>query len=433
MRTFYSAMWWLALPLVLARLWLRGRKEPGYRGHWGERLGLYGRAVGSAGPGAALPAIWLHAVSVGETRAAEPLVNALLAAYPDHRIVLTHMTPTGRATGAALFARHGARLVQSYLPYDTATMVRRFLRHFAPRICILMETEVWPNLIAECGRGGVPVVLANARLSERSLRKAGRFGRLLLDAARGITLVAAQTEADAARVRTLGAPRVEVTGSIKFDVDVPAAALATGAALRGHIGDRPVLLCASTREGEEALILDAFQQARAALPADVLLLIVPRHPQRFDEVAKLVAGHGLALERRSALTLTPDGAAPPARATVLLGDSMGEMFAYYAACDCAFVGGSLLPLGGQNLIEPAALGKPVLIGPHTFNFAVVTEDALAAGGAVRVADAAELMAQAARLLNDAAARHAMGGQALAFANQHRGATARTVALLPTWL
>ena len=422
MRTFYSVMWWLALPLVLARLWLRGRKEPGYRAHWGERLGLYGAAGG-----AAMPTIWLHAVSVGETRAAEPLVDALLAAYPQHRIVLTHMTPTGRATGAALFGRHGARLVQSYLPYDTATMVRRFLRHFAPQICILMETEVWPNLIAECGRAGVPVVLANARLSERSLRKAGRFGRLLLDAARGITLVAAQTEADAARVATLGAPRVEVTGSIKFDVVVPAAALATGAALRGHIGGRPVLLCASTREGEEALLLDAFQLAREALPADVLLLIVPRHPQRFDEVEKLVAERGLALQRRSGLAL--DGAALPAHVAVLLGDSMGEMFAYYAACDCAFVGGSLLPLGGQNLIEPAALGKPVLIGPHTFNFAVVTEDALAAGGALRVADAAELMGRAAGLLGDDALRADMGRRALAFANQHRGANARTLALL----
>ncbi|WGG51253.1 lipid IV(A) 3-deoxy-D-manno-octulosonic acid transferase [Rugamonas sp. DEMB1] len=432
MRTFYSVMWWLALPLVLGRLWLRGRKEPGYRAHWGERLGCYGEPdAASRAAGANMPTIWLHAVSVGETRAAEPLVDALLAAYPQHRIVLTHMTPTGRATGAALFGRHGARLLQSYLPYDTATMVRRFLRHFAPQICILMETEVWPNLIAECGRGGVPVVLANARLSERSLRKAGRFGRLLLDAARGITLVAAQTEADAARVATLGAPRVEVTGSIKFDVVVPAAALATGAALRAHIGNRPVLLCASTREGEEALILDAFQQAREAMPADVLLLLVPRHPQRFDEVEKMVAERGLALERRSTLAL--DGAALPARVAVLLGDSMGEMFAYYAACDCAFVGGSLLPLGGQNLIEPAALGKPVLIGPHTFNFAVVTEDALAAGGALRVADAAELMAGTARLLGDAAARADMGRRALAFANQHRGATARTLALLRTLL
>uniref|UniRef100_UPI0025E7E7EB 3-deoxy-D-manno-octulosonic acid transferase n=1 Tax=Rugamonas sp. TaxID=1926287 RepID=UPI0025E7E7EB len=332
MRIFYSAMWWLAMPLVLARLWLRGRKEPGYRQHWSERLGLYGGRPADAGS----PAIWVHAVSVGETRAAEPLIDALLLAYPDSRIILTHMTPTGRATGRQLFAKHGARLAQSYLPYDTATMVRRFIRHYAPRICILMETEVWPNLIAECVSHQVPVVLANARLSERSLRRAYRIGKLMLYAARGISLVAAQTEADAARVRTLGVAKVAVTGSIKFDVVVPDAALKTGAALRAQIGARPVLLCASTREGEEELILDAFARARAALPADVLLLIVPRHPQRFDEVEKMVAARGLALQRRSRLALD-DGAAQgeapslPAEVTVLLGDSMGEMFAYYAA------------------------------------------------------------------------------------------------------
>ena len=427
MRIFYSFMWWLAMPLVLARLWLRGRKEPGYRGHWGERLGFYGAA--GASPCAA-PVLWVHAVSVGETRAAEPLVDALLAAYPDGRVVLTHMTPTGRATGKALFAKHGARLVQSYLPYDTGTMVGRFIKHFKPAVCILMETEVWPNLIATCGARGVPVVLANARLSERSLRKAGRLGSLILDAAHGISLVAAQTEADAARVRSLGVKRVEVTGSVKFDVAVPDAALATGAALRRAIGARPVLLFASTREGEEALILKAVREGRAALPANLLLLIVPRHPQRFDEVARMVGEAGLNVQRRSALAL--DGAAEasiPAYIDVLLGDSMGEMFAYYAACDCAFVGGSLLPLGGQNLIEPAALGKPVLVGPHTFNFAESTEDALAAGGARRVADAAGLVAAAAALLRDDAARAAMGEGALAFANQYRGATRRTLALV----
>jgi len=424
MRIFYSVMWWLALPLVLTRLWLRGRKEPGYRQHWGERLGFYSGAAASA------PTLWVHAVSVGETRAAEPLIDALLAEYPHSRIVLTHMTPTGRATGKALFAKHGARLVQSYLPYDTASMVGRFIKHFKPAVCILMETEVWPNLIAVCGRRGVPVVLANARLSERSLRRSRRFGSLLVDAARGISLVAAQTAADAERVRSLGVQRVEITGSIKFDVVVPDAALAIGAALRGVTGGRPVLLCASTREGEEELILDAFRRERAALPANVLLLIVPRHPQRFDEVEKMTGAHGLNVQRRGKLALDGGDAVLPGFVDVLLGDSMGEMFAYYAACDVAFVGGSLLPLGGQNLIEPAALGKPVLIGPHTFNFALVTEDALAAGGAQRVAGAAELMSAAGRLLNDEAARAAMGRNALAFANQHRGATRRTLALLP---
>ncbi|HEU4818009.1 lipid IV(A) 3-deoxy-D-manno-octulosonic acid transferase [Janthinobacterium sp.] len=419
MRLFYTLAWWLALPLVLARLWLRGRQEPGYRQHWGERLGFYGRQ-----PTTATDTIWLHAVSVGETRAAEPLIDALLAAWPRCRIVLTHMTPTGRATGKSLFAKHGARLVQSYLPYDTGAMPARFIRHFAPRICILMETEVWPNLIHQCNRYKVPVVLANARLSQRSLGKAQRLGKLIADAARGITLVAAQTQDDADRVRQLGVRDVVVTGSIKFDVVVPEAALVTGARLRAAIGARAVLLCASTREGEEQLIFDAL--ARASLPAHALLLIVPRHPQRFDEVEKLIAAQGLAVQRRSGLAQDDVVAAGT---QVLLGDTMGEMFAYYAACDCAFVGGSLLPLGGQNLIEPAALGKPVLIGPHTFNFALVTEQAIAAGGAALVADADALMAQAAALLQDPAQLASMGQKALAFASQHRGATPRTIAAI----
>ncbi|CDG81449.1 lipid IV(A) 3-deoxy-D-manno-octulosonic acid transferase [Janthinobacterium agaricidamnosum] len=425
MRIFYSLMWWLAMPLVLARLWLRGRKEPAYRQHWAERLGLYGRK-----PGGAMPmSIWVHAVSVGETRAAEPLVEALLAAWPECRIILTHMTPTGRATGQSLFARHGARLLQSYLPYDTATMVGRFIRHFEPRMCILMETEVWPNLIAVCHQRSVPVALVNARLSQRSLKRAQRLGRLMREAARGITLVAAQTEADAQRVALLGVKNVAVTGSIKFDVVVPDAALATGAWLRGLIGQRPVLLCASTRDGEEALILDAYQRA-TKLPADLLLLIVPRHPQRFEDVEKMIAARGLSMQRRSLLS---DESQLAADVKILLGDSMGEMFAYYAACDCAFIGGSLLPLGGQNLIEACALGKPVLIGPHTFNFALVTQDALAAGAAALTQDADALMQRAAELLQDPAGLSDMGRHALVFASQHRGATQRTLALLPSLL
>jgi 3-deoxy-D-manno-octulosonic-acid transferase len=415
MRAFYSAMWYLALPLVLLRLWWRGKKEAGYRQHWRERLGFYRERV----PG--WHTIWVHAVSVGETRAAEPLIDALVEAYPDSRILLTHMTPTGRATGQALFARHGERLIQAYLPYDTVAMVNRFIRQFTPRICILMETEVWPNLIAACGER-IPVALVNARLSERSLRRGQRFGKLMSDAGRGIALVAAQTEADAVRLRTFGARKVEVTGSIKFDVVVPAAALESGAWLRARIGARAVLLCASTRDGEEALILDAFQRMAWSGVAP-LLAIVPRHPQRFDDVAAMVTERGLSLQRRSGIGQAGVDAA------VLLGDSMGEMFAYYAACDLAFVGGSLLPLGGQNLIEPCALGKPVLVGPHTFNFALATEDAIAAGGAIRVADADALLGTAARLLDDPAARAAMGTQAAAYAERHRGATARTVGLL----
>ncbi len=421
-RTLYSALWWVAMPAVLGRLWWRGRKEPGYRAHWGERLALTGPAPGER------PTIMVHAVSVGETRAAEPVVDALLAAYPDCRILLTHMTPTGRATGKSLFAHHGERVVQSYLPYDTGAMTRRFLRRHRPRACILMETEVWPNLIHACTRLEIPVVLANARLSEKSLKRGRKAGAVMREAARGFTLVAAQTEPDAERIRSLGAPNVVVTGSVKFDVTPPPAALEKGDWLRSRIRsggpERPVFLCASTREGEEALILDAWQRMPDK-PSGALLAIVPRHPQRFDEVAALAAARGVTLARRSRLDLDHgvDGA------DVLLGDSMGEMFAYYAACDCAYIGGSLLPLGGQNLIEACALGKPVLVGEHTFNFLDATNEAVGDGAALRAPSADALVAAAVRLLGDVAARVAMGEKALAFARRHRGATLRTVELV----
>jgi 3-deoxy-D-manno-octulosonic-acid transferase len=416
MRLLYSLAWWLALPAVMGRLWWRGRQEPGYREHLRERLGFPALVPTPA------PLIWLHAVSVGETRAAEPLVDALLAAYPKHTILLTHMTPTGRATGKSLFARHGERVVQRYLPYDTGWMVQRFLRRMRPRICILMETEVWPNMMAACTRFGVPVALVNARLSERSLRKARQLSGLMTEAARGLACVAAQTEADAARIREMGAPKVIVTGSIKFDVVPPEPMIERGAVLRGQIGARHVLLCASTREGEEALILDALKEEGLD---DALLMIVPRHPQRFDEVAALVELRGLTLARRSQI-----GARPLRdNVKVLLGDSMGEMFAYYAACDLAYIGGSLLPLGGQNLIEACAVGKPVLLGPHTFNFAAISEDAIAAGAALRVKDAGDMIRHATRLLKNGEDRFRMGSMAADFATMHRGATARTMQVL----
>ena len=419
MRLLYSLAWWLAMPLVIGRLWWRGRKEPGYRAHWAERFGFY-RVIG-----AAHPVIWVHAVSVGETRAAEPLINALLDDYPGHTILLTHMTPTGRATGRSLFGSR-QRVIQCYLPYDTGWMVGRFLDHFKPRICILMETEVWPNALVQCERHRVPVALVNARLSERSLKKAQRLSALMAEAAQRIACVGAQTEADAARLRQFGARDVHVTGSIKFDVTPPEDILARGARLRTQIGPRPVLSCAITREGEEALILDALRKHDLGA---ALLLVVPRHPQRFDDVARLVQDAGLSMRRRS---LLGDDPLPP-DVQVLLGDSMGEMFAYHAAADVVFIGGSLLPLGGHNLIEACAVGKPVLIGPHTFNFAAVTDDALAAGAALRVRDAGDMLAHAVRLLADKALHRKMSGCAEAFARAHRGATVATMAILKRFL
>jgi len=417
MRLIYSIAWWLALPLVLTRLFLRGRKEPGYRKHIAERLGFYGSVVCDD----ASPALWVHAVSVGETRAAQPLIEALLAAFPTHTLILTHMTPTGRATGKDLFGKQ-SRVVQSYLPYDTGWMVGRFLRHFKPKLCVLMETEVWPNVMAQCAQHHVPVALVNARLSERSLNKALRLPGLFAEAAAAMSCVAAQTESDAARIRQLGAPSVHVTGSIKFDVTPPPEMLQRGAALRKQLGSRAILVCANTRDGEEALILDALLQQNRP---DILLMLVPRHPQRFNEVAQMIGTRSLSLERRS----TSGDAEIDADTRVFLGDSMGEMFAYYAVCDLAFVGGSLLPLGGHNLIEASAVGKPVLIGPHTFNFSDAAENAIAAGGAQRVMNAADLWQQAIRLLDDVVARTTMGENARCFAQQHGGATARTMALL----
>ncbi len=421
-RGLYSLAWWLALPLVLVRLWWRGRKEPGYRRFIGERFGFQGNIRPPAGP-----VIWVHAVSVGETRAAEPLVDALLAAYPDHSVLMTHMTATGRETGQALFSKYGHRFRQAFLPYDLGPFLARFLKAYSPRICILMETEVWPNLIAQCRRHHVPVVLLNARLSEKSAAKAKKFAGLMLEAASGIALAAAQTDADAQRLKQVGVQRVEVTGSIKFDVVPPNEKIALGLQWREQFGKRPVLLCASTREGEELLILDALQGKNLG---STLLLIVPRHPQRFDEIAQMIRVRGLVMARRSAFS---DSMPLGEDVQVVLGDSMGEMFAYYAACDLAYIGGSLLPLGGQNLIEACALGKPVLVGPHTFNFALATEEAINAGAAIRVGDADGMLQEALRLIGDDEERRARSAKASAYAQQHRGATSRTLVLLKEML
>ena len=411
-RLLYSLVLHGLLPYVGLRLLWRARRQPAYLEHVGERFGIYpSRRVGAEG------VIWLHAVSVGETRAAQPLVAALRAAYPGHRILLTHMTPTGRDTSEVLF---GEGVQRAYLPYDYPWAVRRFLRHFRPSLGVFMETEIWPNLIAACGAAGVPLLLLNARLSAKSARGYARFRRLTRPALAGFRAIAAQTEDDAARLRQLGAANVSVTGSMKFDVLPPAAQLAAGRALRRRWGARPVLLAASTRDGEEALLLDAF--ARSG-PAEALLVLVPRHPQRFDEVALLAQARGLKLARRSA----DEDIAPDTR--VVLGDSMGEMFAYYAACDVAFIGGSLLPYGSQNLIEACAVGVPVLVGPSTYNFAEAAEKAVAAGAALRVADADEVMRRAGELLADEAARRSMGEAGKAFTAQHRGATARAMELI----
>lgn len=408
-RLLYSLVLYLLLPFIPLRLLWRARKQRAYLRHWPERFGWY--------PTAPRPAvIWIHAVSVGETRACAPLIDALQTRYPQHKILLTHMTPTGRETGQSLF---GTRVMQAYLPYDYPRAMRRFLTYYKPLFGLLMETELWPNLVATCKQRGVPLALINARLSEKSARGYARFAGLTRDTLQALPLLCAQTSADAERFTRLGVQQVSVTGNLKFDVAPPAESADQAKLLRALWGsERRVLLAASTREGEEALLLDAL----SAEP-NFLLVIVPRHPQRFDQVAALLAARGIAYQRRS------ENAPIRKAIRVVLGDSMGEMFTYYGAADVAIIGGSLLPFGGQNLIEACALGVPVILGPHTYNFAQAAEDAIAAGAALRAADADEALAQARHLLEDAALRTRMGDAARTFAAAHRGAVDKTMAAI----
>ena len=409
-RILYALAWLAATPFILARLAWRARRQHGYVERIGQRFGRH----------AAVPRarrIWIHAVSVGETRAAAPIVEALRARHPGHRILLTHMTPTGWATGEALF---GDSVDRAWLPYDYGFAVRRFVARFRPEAGLVLETELWPRLFEECAQAGIPVVVANGRLSERSARRYARVPALARWALGSVAGVAAQTEADARRFASIGARDVAVTGNVKFDMAVPGETQPLAAAFRARFGARrSIWVAGSTREGEEALLLDAFRAHGA--PTGALLVIVPRHPQRVDEVAALSAGRGFVTARRSG------GATLGAATQVVVGDSMGEMLAYYGAADVVVMGGSLLPFGGQNLIEACAVGRPVVVGPHTYNFEEASESAIAAGAAIRVADAGDALRAAAALAGDDARRAQMGERALAFVAAHRGAVERLMA------
>ena len=400
MRHLYTIVLRLALPLILLRLWWRGRREPGYRENVPERFGLY--------PGERpARAFWVHAVSVGEARAAAPLVRALQQLLPDHAVVMTCTTAAGRET---LKQVYGDSVRAAFLPYDYPESIHGFLHAFRPRFGVLMETELWPNLLAECARRGVPVALANARMSEKSAHGYRRWRAFTGAGIRSLAVVCAQSEDDAARLCALGAPQVVVTGNLKFDVALDAAQLAAGREWKAKLG-RPVLLLASTRDGEEELLLHERTEAR------VLVLVVPRHPQRFDEVARL------AQSRRTQVPL------PRPQDRVHLGDTMGEMAFYYAACDAAVIGGSFQPLGGQNLIEALAAGAPVVLGPSMYNFAEATRLALAAGAAIQVADPRAAIVQAAELLSQPERRAAMVAAGKKLCEAHRGATRKHIEVL----
>ena len=406
LRSGYSLFLWLAFPLLAIKLWVRSRREPGYSKGLGERFGCY-----KIEPNA--PLIWVHAVSVGEVRASVPLVTALQKEYPEHVLLLTCMTAAGRE---AIEQVYGESVLAAFLPYDYPFAVRRFLDHFRPRVGVLMETEIWFNLLAECRRRSLPVVLANARMSSNSANRYRRLSALTRPAFESLAAVCAQSEPDANRIASLGARHVSVCGNLKFDVQPDARLLAAGVELKRLLEQKKVLVLASTREGEEALLLDAL---RGRLAEDTLLIVVPRHPRRFDEVAALLAASGMSFARRSRGESTVGK-------KVLLGDTMGEMPIYYAAADVAVIGGTLLPYGGQNLIEACAVGVPVVIGPHVHNFNEATRVAVECGAAIQVADASDAIRSALALLDDRARREIMGKAGLAFCATHRGATGRHI-------
>jgi 3-deoxy-D-manno-octulosonic-acid transferase len=402
-RPLYSLVLMGVQPLLRRKLRRRGEAEPGYLVDIEERFGHYAVATE---PGR----LWLHAVSLGETRAAAILIDALRRERPGLRILLTHGTATGRAEGRMLLQPGDA---QAWLPWDTPGAVRRFLDHFQPSAGVLMETEVWPNIAAACDARGIPLALANARLSEKSLLQARRLASLSRPAYAALKAAWAQTEADARRLAEAGATVKGVFGNLKFDATPDPEQLREGRDWRST-SPRPVVMFASSREGEEV----AFLRWIAAHPG-VQWLLVPRHPQRFDEVAALVARAGFSVARRSAW-----GDAP-APADVWIGDSLREMALYYAMSDVALLGGSFLPLGGQNLIEAAACGCPVVMGPHTFNFSDAAQLSEEAGAAVRVASMEEGLRVAVKLARDGTARQQAVEAAERFSGAHRGAAEKT--------
>lgn len=412
-RLLYTLLFHALLPLVLMRVALRALRAPGYGRRLGER---FGRFRGAPPPGG----IWLHAVSVGEVQAALPLVRALRRQYPELALTVTTMTPTGSARVRELFADD---VFHVYAPWDLPWAVAAFLRRTRPRLVIVMETELWPNVIHACRHRGLPVLLANARLSRRSARGYARIGALSRPMLGALSAVAAQAREDARRLLALGVPaeRLQVTGSIKFDVQVDAALRQRAARLRADLGARPVWIAASTHEGEEDILLNAQRRLQQDAP-DALLILVPRHPERFERVAALVAAAGFVCSRRSV-------AGPvTARTEVLLGDTMGELLLLFGAADMAFVGGSLVPRGGHNPLEPAAWGLPVLAGPSDFNFREINR-LLREAGALRICEGAVAIADSlAGGFREPQSRLEAGAAAQRVVAANRGALQRLVAM-----
>ncbi|MFI4954956.1 MAG: lipid IV(A) 3-deoxy-D-manno-octulosonic acid transferase [Gammaproteobacteria bacterium] len=407
MRFLYTILLYSLVPFALIRLWWRGRKNPAYRQRWEERLGFVPKHTDNP--------VWVHAVSVGESIAAIPLIRKLLA--EQNPVVVTTMTITGGERINALF---GSQVTHYYLPYDLPGAVRRFIKRVKPRVGILMETEIWPNLYARCAREQLPIILANARLSPKSAKHYGYFLPLFTPALQRLTFIAAQTQMDADRFLALKAnkEKLSVMGNIKFDIEVPDKARVEGQQLRSAITSRPVWIAASTHKGEEELALKAHSQIRQKIP-NALLILVPRHPERFAQVAELIEQQGFTLNRRS----TQDATALPS-VDVFLGDTMGELLTFYAAADVAFVGGSFAPIGGHNVLEPAALAVPAVTGPNTFNFTEIMSLMQQAHGCIQLQNPEQLSGTIIDLLTDTTKREDMGNAAYQVVQTNRGSFAR---------
>ncbi len=419
LQLLYTTLLYLIQPLIWIRLWLRGRKAPAYRKRWGERYGFYNKTLKGGG-------IMLHSVSVGETLAAIPLVRALRHSHPSLPITVTTMTPTGSERVLSAF---GDDVQHVYLPYDLPDALNRFLDKIDPRLVLIMETELWPNLISALHRRQIPLVIANARLSERSAKGYAKLGRFIRALIRRITLIAAQNEEDGERFIQLGAKRSQlaITGSLKFDISVTPQMAARSVTLRRQWAPhRPVWIAASTHEGEESIIVAAHQQLLQQYP-NLLLILVPRHPERFPDAINLVRDAGLSFITRSS------GEVPSASTQVVIGDTMGELMLLYGIADMAFVGGSLVERGGHNPLEPAAHAIPVLMGPHIFNFKDICARLEQANGLITVTDTASLVKEMSSLLSDEDYRSYYGRHAVEVLYQNQGALQRLLQLLDPYL
>jgi 3-deoxy-D-manno-octulosonic-acid transferase len=415
MRRLYSLLLYLLTPLVLAYLFIRGLRDSAYLARWAERFAAFAPPERRGG-------IVVHAVSMGEVNAASALVRELGLHFPDLPLCVTAFTPTGSARVRALF---GDRVFHVYSPLDLPGTVRRFFKRLKPRLLIVMETEIWPNLFHQAAQRGIPLVMANARISDGSLDRYRRFGKLTASTLENASRIAAQSERDAERLVAIGAPagRITVTGNLKFDLSVPPSLSEEGKSIRAGWGtNRLALVAGSTHEADEQALLAAFGALLNEYPQS-LLVLVPRHPERFERAARLAQAAGLETH------LLSQGSPCPPAARCLVIDRMGELLRYYAAGDIAFVGGTIASIGGHNVLEPAALARPLLFGPHTANVAEISDQLLERGAALRVCDAGDVEAALRRLFDQAELRDRMGRAALALVRDGQGALNRTLAIV----